>query len=247
MKQPQWIQSATRLWADLRSALSLPRVSIDLMHARSLDNDPFFARTTRTAYDEYTRRHPRFPLIRFLEYGLAMCRMPETYEAYWAGIDGSARRNVRKAVKRGYRFERIDYNARLDDISAILRSTTRRQGAMDADLLARGALPINDPPSRDMHHDYAYYGVLEGDTMVAYAGCFVAGEILMIHTIFGHADHQNNGVVPALINGIAHEIYQRYPTVRYYAYDKWFGASQTLRRFKRKFSFEPYRVHWSLS
>jgi len=246
MNQPAWIKRANTLLEDVRTARALPQVNVSLMHERTRDNDPFFGQTTTKVYQEYTRRHPRFPLIRFLEYGVAMCPMPEDHDKYWASLDGSARRNVRKAIKLDYQFERIDYNARLGEINAILRSATTRQGEMDADFLARGAKPINDPPSRDNCHDYVYFGVLKDDTVVAYAGCFVAGEILMIHTIFGHAEHQSNGVVPMLIDGIAAEIYRSYPAVRYYAYDKWFGASPNLRRFKQKFRFLPHRVHWRL-
>lgn len=246
MNRPQWIERASEAWADLRTAMRLPHVTVNLMLDKSRGNHPFFAATTEKVYREYTRRHPRFPLIRFLEYGVAMMPLPANHEAWFAAIEGSARRNVRKAVKLGYRFERILYNDHLDDITAILRSTTERQGTMDAAFLERGAVAISDPESSDPHHDYAYYGVFDGDTVVAYAGCFVAGEILMIHTIFGHAGYQSNGVVPMLIDGIVNDLYGRYPQVKYFAYDKWFGASPSLRRFKQKFGLEPYRVTWRL-
>ena len=106
---------------------------------------------------------------------------------------------------------------------------------------------MQDPPSRDPCHGYAYFGVFADDTLVAYAGCLVAGEVMMIHMIFGHADHQGDGVVPLLISGITEVALQEYAQVRYLAYDKWFGASPTLRRFKRKLNFTPYRVRWVLA
>jgi len=235
------------LWQDLRTALTLPHISVNLMHDRSAGNDPFYGRITATIHREYTRRHPRFPLIQFLEYGVALCRLPGDHESWWMALEGSARRNVRKAQRLGYSFERIDYNAHLADITAIHRSTTVRQGAMDEAFLQRETQPIDDPPSRDRLHDYPYFGVLKDGKVVAYAGCLVAGEIMMIHAIYGHAAHHGDGVVPLLISGVAERALLDYPEVRYLAYDKWFGASPTLRRFKRKFNFAPHRVEWVLS
>ena len=52
--------------------------------------------------------------------------------------------------------------------------------------------------------------------------------------------------MPLLISEIVRFTYDRYPTVRYFIYDKYFGAGETLRRFKKKFGFLPHRVSWSL-
>jgi len=246
MKQPIQ-QRLNTLWGDLHTVLNLPRISINLMHDRAADNDPFYGRITAAIHREYTRRHPRFPLVRFLEYGVALCRLPGDHEAWWKSLEGSARRNVRKAQRLDYGFSRIKYNEHLADITAIHRSTTVRQGAMDDEFLQREAEPVNDPPSHSSYHDYAYFGVLKNGKVVAYAGCMVAGEVMMIHAIYGHASHHNDGVVPMLISGIAESALRDYPKVSYLAYDKWFGASQTLRRFKRKFNFTPHRVQWVLS
>src|SRR5262249_38502859 len=49
-----------------------------------------------------------------------------------------------------------------------------------------------------------------------------------------------------LILEVAREIYASYPTVKYYAYGTYFGASESMRRFKRKFLFYPHRVTWKL-
>ena len=231
------------LWQDLRTALTLPRVSVNLMHDRSTDNDPFYGRITAAIHREYTRRHPRFPLVRFLEYGVAMCRLPGDHASWWKGLEGSARRNVKKAQRLGYTFARIDYNAHLEAITAIHRSTTVRQGEMDEAFLQREAQPISDPPSRNRLHDYPYFGVLKDGRVGAYAGCMVAGEIMMTR----HADHHADGVVPLRISGVAESALRDHPEVRYLAYDKWFGASTSLRRFKRKFNFTPHRVEWVLS
>ena len=68
--------------------------------------------------------------------------------------------------------------------------------------------------------------------------------MLLLATVFGHRAHQKNGVVPLLIAGIADYIYANYPGVKYYVYDKYYGASPNLRRFKKKFGFAPCVVRW---
>ena len=75
---------------------------------------------------------------------------------------------------------------------------------------------------------------------------FVAGELCSITDLFGHAQHLEFGVVPQLIIDVARQVYASYPTVKYYAYGTYFGATHTLRRFKRKFEFNPHRVSWEL-
>lgn len=231
----------------IREATSLPVVTIDLMLAQAKDNDPFFSEVTRSFYREATRRHPKFPLIRRVQYGLAVCELQRDKDWYVRGIDASGRRNVKKAQRLGYRFERIDYNQHLAEVTAIHRSTPVRQGRdMPADILTE-AKPNGNPLSKATTHDYPYFGVFgkEGQ-LVAYASCLIAGELCSIETIFGHHDHLADGVVPMLYVSIADYILQHHPKVRYYAYGTYYGASDTLKRFKRKFMFHPHRVTWRL-
>jgi hypothetical protein len=81
---------------------------------------------------------------------------------------------------------------------------------------------------------------------VAYAGCLVAGEMLLLSTKFGHDKYKSYGIVPYLIACIADYKYKNYPHVKYYIYDKYYGASISLRFFKRKLRFEPHTVTWQL-
>jgi len=238
--------SLATLLDDLRAVRTLPSVSISLMASKTAGNDPFFERMVRKFYEEATSRHPRFPLIRNMQYGVALFRLPERAEDYASLIEGSARRNIKKAQRLGYTFSRIDYNARREEIAAIIRSTPVRQGRMP-DHLMHGEIPtISDPPSRSPLHDYVYLGVAHDDELRAYAGCMVAGELLAITDIYGHHAYMPDGIVPLLLYEIVKYARARHPDARYCMYDKYFGASTTLRRFKRKFHFLPHKVEWRL-
>jgi hypothetical protein len=231
---------------DVARLVRLPRLSIDLMHAQTRGNDPFYDRVVREFWDEATRRHRKLPLVSSMTHGVAVCPLPPTYEAYVRLIEPAGHRNCRKAERLGYRFERIDYNRYLADIGAIRRSTDVRQGEMPADLLEGEIAPCVDPPSRTATHDYAHYGIVRDGTLWAYAGCLISGELCMLEHILGHAARLNDGIVPLLITGIGRELYARHPSVRCYAYGTFFGGGPSMRRFKTKFGFLPHRVDWRL-
>src|ERR1700739_2640521 len=106
--------------------------------------------------------------------------------------------------------------------------------------------PISDPPSRSAMHDYLYAGVCKDGALRAYAGCLVAGELFAITDLYGHHTYQPDGIVPLLLVNLVQYASTHHPHARYCMYDKYFGASHTLRRFKRKFGFLPHKVQWRL-
>ena len=75
--------STGAIFRDLREALSLPRVKISLKFGHTSNNDPFFATIVRQFFDDATRRHRRFPLVRNLEYGVALFALPDKPEDYF--------------------------------------------------------------------------------------------------------------------------------------------------------------------
>ncbi len=244
---------AAALWRRLDKLLSigkqvraLPSVTIDLMLTRTEDNHDFFRDVTLAFYRQAHSRHPKFPLISRVKYGLAVCRLAQHEKSYFDRLEPTGKRNIRKAIRLGYRFAPISYNHHLPDIDHIHQSTRVRQGrAMDEHLL-RNAMPHANPASRNKYHDYPYFGVFRGDRLVAYAGCLVAGQLCSIEHIYGHAQFQQNGIVPLLLSSTADYLQAHYPHVSYYTYGTYYGATPSMQRFKRKFLFEPCRVNWRL-
>lgn len=223
----------------------LPSISIDLMMSETRHNHPFYSQVTRQFHESATRRHAKFPLIRRFEYGVAVSDLKSVPQPYSERVGSAARRNLKKALRLGYRFERIDYNQYLDDVTAIHRSAKTRQGRdMPERFFTAKAPAIIDPPSTHPTHDYPYFGIFKGHTLVAYASCLIAGELCNIETIYGHDDHHADGVIPLLLVSTADHLIAHHPQVKYYVYDTYFGASETMRRFKRKFLFHPHRVTW---
>jgi hypothetical protein len=216
------------------------------MAAKTVDNHEFYRRLVLRFYSQANSRHKRFPLIRSLQYGVALYPLPERAEVYFDAIEASARRNVRKAQRLGYTFSRIDFNEHRAEIGAIIRSAPVRQGPMPAHMLVGEVQPIADPVSLTTFHDYFYVGVFANNELRAYGACMVAGELFAITDIYGHAAYQADGIVPLMLVEIVRYARTQYPQTRYCMYDKYFGAGETLRRFKKKFLFLPYKVQWRL-
>jgi len=236
------IQTLRELYHEIRN---LPKISINLMIEETNHNDIFFKEITKEFYTNARRRRSKFPLVRQMEVGLATCILDGDTKKYSERLDSAARRNLKKAARLGYRFEFIDYNAYLPEITAIHQSAPIRQDReMPVELLTLEATAHRNPSSTNPCHDYPYFGIFKENLLVAYASCFVAGEICELNTIFGHAEYLTDGVVPMLIASIGDEIPRRHPNVKYYTYGLYFGASETLKRFKRKFLFQPQRVTW---
>jgi len=231
---------------DLRSIRSLPKVAVDLMLRETAGNDPFFEKITREFYRSSRRRHPKLPVIGVLTHGVALCPLPDSFDDYFMLIEAAGRRNVKKATRNGYAFERIDYNAFLEDIGEIRRSTDKRQGQLSETFLTAEVSRCENPESNSPTHDYPYLGVLKDGKLYAYMGVLIAGELAIIEHIYGHAGFQSDGVVPKMIVETARHLMKHHPHVKYYGYGSYFGASETLRRFKRKFKFLPHCVKWVL-
>ena len=229
-----------------QQARQIPRIKIDLIANEAQDN-PYYHNIVRQFYRDARRLHRKFPLVRNLQWGVALCRLPESFEKYFMMVEGAARRNYKKARRLGYEFRPLDYNNHLDEVTAIWRSTHVRQGEMPKDFLTQRAKPHTNPPSPSTTHDYPYFGIFNADgELRAYASCLVSGELCMIEHIYGHAKYQSDGCVPMLIISMCEFMYEHHPQVKYYGYGTYFGASKTMKRFKRKFALTPHKVTWVL-
>lgn len=241
------IEKASTFLREFREMRADPAVDIDLRYRDTADNEDFYRSYTRKHYKEATRRHPKMPLIRDKQYGLALCEPGKDFDAYFASLDGQARRNFRKAIKLGYSFEKIDVNEHLDDVREINMSTDTRQGRPVPERLREGKVNrFTHPPSKTHLHDYPIYGIIKDGKLYAYCSMFVAGDGAFVERIYGHAKYQADGFMHLLLVSIAKDIMTRYPEAKYYVYGKYYGGGEDFRRFLRRFRFMPHRANWIL-
>ena len=126
-------QRLRSLYQTAVEVVSLPRVGINLMLGQTASNAPFYrSATIELCPEAATRRRLPFPIFGGMELGFAVCGLNHESGPYSGRLDSAARRNLKKALRLGYRFRRIDYNSHLVDVTTIHRSTSVRAGARDA-------------------------------------------------------------------------------------------------------------------
>jgi hypothetical protein len=225
----------------------MPRVTVDLMNTAVEQIDPDYSKFVKEFYDAANTRHPKYLIFKMNEIGMTLCHLPKTGEEYFASIESSARRNHKKAVREGCTFKRLIYNNHLKELGAIWKSTPDRQGkAMSAEFDVEEAPFNTNPEPKTNTHLYPSYGIFLNGQLIAHADCFIAGEIAIVQRIFGHADFSDYRPVPQLFIEVAMELIKNHPSVKYFSYGMYFGASESMQRFKRKFGFLPHKVTWKL-
>lgn len=236
-----------KAWTLAQEIRRSPKVTINLMLDATLDAAPFFRNVTLSFYRTAVSAHAKFPLVPSMRYGVALCDLRQIEHDHYGHLCSAGKRNIKKARRLGYRFAPIEFNEHLEAATRIHRSSIMRQGRQVHEWMLDKARPHDNPPSHNHQHAYPYFGIFQGDTLVAYAACLIAGELCMIESIYGHAQFQPDGIIPLLLTSISDYLKAHHPQVVYYAYGTYYGATPTMQRFKRKFLFEPCRVSWRLA
>jgi hypothetical protein len=197
------------------------------------------------AFRRWTRRHPKMPLLRQKELGVALLEVPASFNAYLASRR-TARHRRSRALRLGYTFRPLDVTESIDDIMAINSSMDVRQGRAIATryLCREDVLAFH-------HANGANYGVFDTNgRLVAYSCIPIWGEAAIVSRVLGHSEHLSNGIMYLMMTEIVAELINsmsRYPNLKWFQYDTWYGASSGLRFFKEHLGFHPYRVKWTLA
>ena len=215
--------------------LRLPRARLEF----SLQVEPDHVRATHALF---TRRHPRYKIIRHKTLGAALVDLRQfaTREHYLETI--KARNfgawHARRARTRGYVFAEIERNEHVDAIHDINTSVECRQGRpMDSAYLQK-------QERFERLRNYRYYGVLDGDgRLVAYANLGMYGNFSAFSQLIGHRN--NDGIMHLLITETVCRLIDE-GQASYVMYDTYFGAQPGLRQFKTINGFKPYRAMYSL-
>ena len=193
-------------------------------------------------YRYYTKRHPRYKLIRHKTLGAALIDLKQidTHEKYLTLIKGrnGAIYHAKRARARGYSFAEIDRNAYVDAIHQINISCVYPQGR-----------PMDAPYQKKMDHfdslpHFQSFGIVnnKGD-LVAYANIGMYGNFCGFSQLIGLRN--NDGIMHLLLSEIISRLIEQ-QQVRYVMYDTFFGALPGLRLFKTMLGFRPYRAKYIL-
>jgi hypothetical protein len=161
----------------------------------------------------------------------------------WQAAHRTARKRAWRAERFGYRFSEIARHEYVDDIFAINTSAPVRQGRpMSAGYLIPPS-PIPDPDYPCSLHGVHPYGVLLNDELVAYLWCYRSGDLALVSSILGHAEHLRYDVMYLLMRGT---IEAELALGGFLVYNRHDSGTEGLRYFKERCGFEPTEVAWAL-
>lgn len=194
-------------------------------------------------YGIYTKRHPRYKVIRNKSLGAALVhlrryRSRNDYIDTLKGGRNSADAHARKAKAKGYRLAEIDRNEFVDDIHAVNTSTDIRQGQpMDAHYLEKQTHYVDE-------RNFKYYGVLNAaGKLMAYSELGFYGNFASFNRVIGVRN--NDGLMHMMVAEIICQLIEE-KDFHYLMYDTYFGASPGLKKFKTMMGFQPYRAKYSI-
>ena len=231
--------STQRLMHLARLAFEATRLPVARLHfERALDP----AHVAET-YANFTRRHPRYKLIRNKSVGMALLdlRSYRTRDDYLATVRRKdyAAYHGKRARARGYTLREIDRNDYIDQIHLINTSLDTRQGRpMDEAYLRK-------PDHYEARPHFKYYGVLNRHgQLTAYCNVAILGNFAATDKLLGFKN--NDGSMYLLVLEIICQMIDE-GKLHYFMYDSFFGAQEGLRNFKKRLGFQPYRVRYSMS
>lgn len=162
--------------------------------------------------------------------------------AAWQSEHRTARKRVARAERHGYRFEVVKRHEYVDDIYEINTSLKERQGRPMSDGYLQRPSRTPLPAYACGRHAIRTYGVLHGTNLAAYLWLYRAGELALVSSILGHADHLDEGIMYLLVAGaLETEISHGQGALVYNRHD---SGTDGLRFFKERCGFEERRVEW---
>jgi hypothetical protein len=172
----------------------------------------------------------------------AVLKIPATIDD-WTAEHRTARKRAMRAERHGYRFQVVKRHEHADDIYAINTSLAVRQGRpMTAGYKER---PSETPLTAYAcgRHAIRTYGILSADRrLVAYLWLYRAGDLALVSSILGHADHLDDGIMFLLMQGVidAETGYGNGALV----YNRFDSGTDGLRWYKERCGFSERQVEW---
>jgi hypothetical protein len=233
------LQSFARLrWhlSQLPLVLLLPKACITL----------FGGSECQSFYQNFTRPHQRYKIIKNKCWGIALLPLPNSFEEYLAGGSKvSLRRKRRKCLVSGFQFVQVDPLKHLQEIRAVNISLPVRQGR---------PLPVSYTDTALLRSYFesrpTVYAVLNRTGVLkAYIDAPIVGDVCILSRIMGHGEDLHKGIMYFCVSEVIRHMIQekaRHGRPHWVMYDTFFGALG-MQSFKKRLGFAPYRTRWRWS
>jgi len=161
-------------------------------------------------------------------------------EEYLSSVNGknSAAYFSRRCTKMGYTVRSFNPNNQIEEIFTINTSSTERQGrVMDKNY----QIKVNEWPTDEENQWFGIFS--EEGKLVAYVWTYIAGEMVLINRILGHADFLKDNIMYLLMTKVVAAFVQS-DEINYLMYDTFGKVENGLVLFKKRIGFKPYTVNF---
>jgi len=174
---------------------------------------------------------------------MSVMRIPADVVEWRAGRK-TARKAADRAERRGYTFHRIQRHLHNDEIYAINISKPQRQGRPMSNGYRQPVAFSPLPHYPCDRHAIRTYGVNDPyGTLVAYLWLYRAGDLALVSSILGHADHEDNEIMYLLWQGMVGSEAFVDPD-GFIVYNVHSSGTPGLRFKKERYGLHETRVEW---
>jgi hypothetical protein len=229
---------------EITNLIEQARLALRLMRERPVEIRLFGSEEARAAYRNFTRPHRHLPVLRNKTFGVALMPVPAKASDPLSGPHARASRQRRKrALQRGYTFAAFNGSDHIDEILAINRSASVRQGKP-----LSSSYTSADAVTRYSKQRSPFFGVFDSTKVLrAYCHAPTVGEVAVLARFLGEHDRLQDGIMTLMFS----EIVLHFAGARAAAgnphwimYDTYIGGTAGMRIFKARCGFGAYRVKW---
>lgn len=217
--------------------IKLPKIKLTFV-----DDDPTLE--LKELYHHFTKRHPKYIIIRNKTIGVMLYKLPKNVEEYNKNITGKNSTGYfsRRCMKLGYYTKYFEQNEYTDEIYNINTSVKERQGRKMSEQY------LKNVEKEEKKNCVSYFGVFTKDNLlVGYIRLIRTKNIYIISKLLGHKENLNDNIMYLLLHDLTIDLIKKGENLdycQYFMYDTYFGGSQGIKLFKKRNCFTPYRVKW---
>jgi hypothetical protein len=228
------VSTARRIYRLGMQAAALPVVHLNF----DPQSDPA---PMREAYRHYTRRHPRYKLVRHRSMATALVDL-SAFGSPYAYLEtvldrGHAGQQAIKAKAHGFAFSAIDAADYRDEIARIRQAPEERQ--------CRLTDPSWSIPAFGEHAHHRHFGAFNRHgELTAYCKVGIYGNFAATEELIGYKNR--DGAIYLVLSGVICRLIDE-TALDYFMYESFLDIAAGLRKLKRKCGFRPYFVRYSLA
>lgn len=225
------------MFSKIIEIIKLPKIKLTFV-----DDDPTLE--LKELYHYFTKRHPKYKVIRNKTLGVMLYKLPKAVEDYDKKISGknSTSYYTRRCKKMGYTTKYFNQSEYLEEIYNINTSSIERQGRKMSEQYFK-KVEVESPKKC-----IEYFGVFtKENVLVGYIRLIKTKYVFIISKLLGHKEYMNDNIMYLLLHDLTIDLINKGIKLdynQYFMYDTYFGGGSGIKLYKKRNCFIPYKVKW---